>query len=181
MKIKLNYLVICFFIVFASCEDSTIDTTGADVHEEDLNDYVEKSIRMSIAEGNPVDLTMLDYYSASSSIYDHQIRFGLGATSGLCVSAQLSCPFVAGSLAFGCGSPSGVVTDPLFVTSNLETYVEFTVLHPCYCVPGGPHTLIVTNSLGYRKEIQMYSNYTFKGLIPLDPNANTVITIFLKK
>lgn len=170
-----------FFFVFASCEDSTVDIVGTDIHEESMNDYVEKSIQKSIAEDSPVDLTMFDYYSASSSIYDHQIRFGLGATSGLCVSARLSCPSVVETLFFGCGSPSGVVTDPLFVTSNLETYVEFTVSHPCNCVPAGQHTLIATNGLSYRKEIQMNSNYTFRGLIPLDPNANTVITIFLQK
>lgn len=184
MKNKIIYSIffVCVLLSFSSCEEKFEDVMNSEVSRNNDPSYGEIGIDDALIEGNTFDINKLKSSQVNSQYYSHQIRFAILASSRLNVSAHLLCPN-AGTIYYGASYPgwtTGVVVDPLFVTSNLETYVQFQMEHPCYCVPPD-HTLIVSNGLGYHKEISVGSIYTFSDMIPLDPNANTVITIYLKK
>lgn len=72
---------------------------------------------------------------------------------------------------------NSIVETPVIIGPNL-VMLSFRISGP---FESGVHyrSLHITNSLGYDKIVKISSIDTFQDVIPLDPNATTVITIMI--
>ena len=141
---------------------------------------------MPLNDLNAVILIVLFYANvAYGANTNQQIRIALITDNNAPFSHSSACVHV--TVPFGgtiyCGlTPTGgsesVIVNPLFVTSDNGTLIDFTFSHSCYgSLPHGYHTLHITNSAGYDRYVQVTSSYHFNDIVPLNPSGDTVISI----
>ena len=113
-----------------------------------------------------------------NSSYPHLVRVSMIKTLGshqTPVTIEVSSP-VRGIISNYNGINS-IVETPVIIGPNL-VMLSFRISGP---FESGVHyrSLHITNSLGYDKIVKISSIDTFQDVIPLDPNATTVITIMI--
>jgi len=182
-KYILHILICCFIVTLYACNNNIEDIS--------IQSYEENAIGTDSIVVPDLE-TIFKMYNidpaTTRSATNHQIRFGILGTNTLSVSilnlqAHIASPN-GGTIYYGAhyvGAPTGVVVNPLFVTNDNMTYIQFQLTHACQCVPPN-HKLIITNSLGYDKTISLNSqnSYMFSDMVPLNPNGGvTVFTIHL--
>lgn len=190
---KCNFcFVIIFFVAFLlSCKEFKDDTFFL---SETVSSHSNSNKENHDMEHN-YDLVYLRSLSTNiTSSYNYSIRFGFMSNPYKYTdfpnhpspyrypyySISLLCPFGMGNLGTGPGMNEGIILQPLFVTEDYKTYVEFSLSHGCNCGTQ-LHTLKVTNSRGFDKKITISNQYVFKEMIPLNPNGDTVISVSLER
>lgn len=113
-----------------------------------------------------------------NSSYPHLVRVSMIKTLGshqTPVTIEVSSP-VRGIISNYNGINS-IVETPVIIGPNL-VMLSFRISGP---FESGVHyrSLHITNSLGYDKIVKISSIDTFQDVIPLDPNATTVMTIMV--
>lgn len=94
------------------------------------------------------------------------------------VSAYVTSPisgYISTMGEVGSGTSNSVVGTPVLIGNNL-VMLSFDFNAP---MPGNSRTLHITNGLGYDKFVNCGMTYHFQDAVPLNPNGETVIGIYV--
>ena len=137
-------------------------------------------INDSSSEIHSIDFTRSDNNEENSTI----VRMaGINETPNDITPASISASSPLNGHFSILGNKSELIGTPIFITQSNTVLVHFQITHSmCKHTnsTGKQHTLYVTNSMGYSKEIKIGSSYIFDDEVPIIRDKVNTITISLR-